>query len=134
MTKEEKADCIVKLSHPYGRVALLCDGRRVVLQVECYKTLSCRVMTYVDGRFSGEWISAQDSHPEQRFLRKSVRPVYSSAVIRKMEKACGKRWVAKNPIFKGTVTTYMPDWPSGKAAMNHLCKVCESVEVIKETP
>jgi hypothetical protein len=31
VTKEEKADCIVELSHPYGRVTLLCDGRKVAI-------------------------------------------------------------------------------------------------------
>jgi hypothetical protein len=55
-----------------------------------------------------------------------------------MEKIYGKRAAAKNLDYKKTVTVYMPDWASGKAAINHLCKVCASVEILqnetKETP
>ncbi|MDD3276982.1 MAG: hypothetical protein PHP93_08040, partial [Kiritimatiellales bacterium] len=110
ITKEQRAACAATLSGPWGRVKLLCDGYEVVLTVECYKPLKYRVMTYVNGFFKGEWISAEKTYPEQKFLRKSVRPVYSAAFIRKMEKAVGKRWVAQEPVYKKTITTYMPDW------------------------
>lgn len=49
-----------------------------------------------------------------------------------MEKAIGKRAVAKDRDYSKTVTSYMPDWASGKAAINHLCKVCESVELVSD--
>jgi hypothetical protein len=130
LTKEQKAECASSLDHPYGRVELVCDGRKITLNVESCKKLSYRVMTYVDGHFLGKWISGSEAHPEQKFLRKVVRPVYSASFKKKMEKAAGKRFVAQDPFYKKTVTTYMPDWASGKAAINHLCKVCESVELV----
>jgi hypothetical protein len=138
LTDEQKAACIEKLNSPWGSVKLRCDGHNVFLQVQRYKGLTFRVMTYVDGHFLGKWISATERFPEQKFLRPEVRPVYGKSFIRDMEKILGKRHVAKNPDYIKTVTVYMPDWASGKAAINHLCKVCESIEILqnetKETP
>ena len=138
LTKEQKAGCIEKLNSPWGSVKLRCDGYEVFLQVQRYTGLTYRVMTYVNGHFLGKWISATNNFPEQKFLRPNVRPVHGKSFVRKMEKILGKRHVAKNPDYKKTVTMYMPDWASGKAAINHLCKVCESVEILsnepKETP
>ncbi len=138
LTKEQKAVCIEKLNSPWGRVELRCDGHKVCLQVQRHTALTFRVMTYVDGHFLGKWISVPESYPEQKFLRPRIRPVYSAAFRRSMEKAIGKRAMAKDLDYSKTVTSYMPDWASGKAAINHLCKVCESIEILqnetKETP
>lgn len=129
LSKEQKKSLASQLSHSWGAVDLICDGYRVALRVERYKTLSYRVMTYVNGQFSGKWISAKDNAPESKFLRKSVRPNYSPAKRRELEKALGKRYVKNNPFFSGSITIYLPDWSPGAAAINHLCKVCESIEI-----
>jgi hypothetical protein len=130
LLKEQQADCIVKLSHPYGRVALLCDGRKITLSVEQYKGLSFRVMTYVDGHFLGKWISGTEEYSEQKFLRKVVKPIYSSAMRKKLIKIMGVRRFNTEPDYHKTYTVFYPDWHDGKAAINHLCKVCESVELL----
>lgn len=130
LTKEQTEKLADTLSSPWGRVALMCDGYRVDLQVQrCKGGMTYRVMTFVNGCFMGEWCSDKPAHPEQKFLRKSVRPLYSAAEKAKYEKAFGKRYVAKDPSFSATLTLYLPDWASGKAAIGHLCKVCESVEI-----
>lgn len=130
LTKEQKETLADTLSSPWGSVALMCDGYRVDLQVQrCKGSMTYRVMTFVNGNFLGNWCSGKEAHPEQRFLRKSVRPVYSAAEKAKYEKAFGKRCVAKHPSFSATITLYSPDWVSGKAAISHLCKVCESIEI-----
>jgi hypothetical protein len=41
--------------------------------------------------------------------------------------------VQKDKYINGSVTLYLPDWSSGKAAINHLCKVCDSVEIAEKT-
>lgn len=129
LTKEEKADLAAILSTTWGSVELLCDGYRIVLQVQRYKGMVYRVMTYVNGSFQGKWMNDNESFPEQKFLRKNVRKLASAAEKAKAEKVFGKRAVAKDPWFSRTLTMYLPDWASGKAAISHLCKVCESVAV-----
>lgn len=129
LTKEQKAKLADELIHPWGSIALVCDGYRVDLQVKRWKGMSYRVMTYVNGVHKGIWYSAEEEHPEQKFLRKSVRPNVSPAERIKLEKAFGKRYVKNDPFWSGSVTLYMLDWASGKAAINHMCKVCESVEI-----
>jgi hypothetical protein len=129
LSKEQIEELQRELSVPWGQVELLCDGRRVSLQVRRFKGMTYRVMTYVDGVFKAEWCIAGTAAPEAKFLRKSVRPLVSLAKRKKFEKELGKRWVAKSPYCNGTVTIYLPDWSSGKVALSHLCKVCESVEI-----
>lgn len=130
LSKEQKDEAISKLSNPYGSVALICDGYFVTLQVQRFKGMNYRVMTYVNGVFNGLWMSGENEVPEQKFIRKSVRPVFSAKFKRDMEKVVGKRHVAKDPSYSKTFTVYFPDWASGKAAMNHLCKVCDSVQFV----
>lgn len=134
LTKEQKAKLSAALSHPWGTVALICDGYRVDLQVQRAKAMTYRVMTYVNGQFLGKWVSDKEVFPEQKFLRKSIRPLASPAQKAKAEKILGKRVVAKDPWYNKTLTSYMPDWASGKAAISHLCKVCDSVEVAQSEP
>lgn len=130
LTKEQKAELAAELNTPWGAVQLICDGYRVALQVQRMKGgMTYRVMTYVNGSFQGTWISGTAAFPEQKFLRKSVKPLYSAAEKAKYEKVFGKQHVAKDARYSKALTMYMPDWASGKAAINHLCKVCESVEI-----
>lgn len=130
LSKEQKDELAAKLAMPWGRVALRCDGYDVDLQVERHKAMTYRVMTYVNGHFKGAWISSKNEAPEAKFLRKSVRPNLSPAKRVKMEKMLGKRFVQKDPFWSGSITLYLPDWASGKAALAHLCKVCESIEIL----
>lgn len=129
LTREEKDLLAQKLSSPFGSVNLLCDGHKITLAVERSKGMTYRVMTYVDGYFKGVWMNPENNAPESKFLRKSVTPIISPAQKREDEKALGKRWVKSRPIYQQTSTFYMPDWASGKAALAHLCKVCESVQI-----
>ncbi|MGB6056318.1 MAG: hypothetical protein WBG17_13890 [Burkholderiaceae bacterium] len=129
LTEEQKTELTRQLSHPWGAVDLMCDGYRIALRVQQSKALTFRVMTYVNGYFKGEWVRGKNPAPESKFLRKSVRPCISPAKRLKLEKMFGKRRVKNDPYWSGSVTLYLPDWPSGVAAINHLCKVCESVQI-----
>ena len=130
LTKEQRAELAEQLTMPYGRsVQLLCDGRRIALSVQCVSKLKYRVWTFVDG-IMGAWCKGDT--PEAKFLRKSVRPLTSPSWRKQAEKVFGKRAVAKDPLWNKTLTLYHPDWPSGKAAINHMCKVCASVEIAPE--
>ena len=131
LTKEQKEQLAAELSMPWGNVALLCDDYRIDLQVQRAKgTMTYRVMTYVNGQFMGQWMSGSKEFPEQKFLRKSVRPLYSAAKRAAMQKSLGKRNYAKYcKDMDAKITMFMPDWASGNAAISHLCKVCDSVEI-----
>jgi len=130
LSKEQQAVLVQQLSSPWGSVRLMCDGYRVDLQVARASGMTFRVMTYVNGTFKGLWCSDSEVHPEQNFLRKSVKPLVSAAKRAKAEKVFGKRAVAKDEYFQKKIVFFMPDWASGKAAISHLCKVCESVEIV----
>lgn len=134
LTKEQKQQLINTLSSPYGRVALRCDGYQVDLVVERAAALAYRVVTYINGQWKGAWVSGSESHPEQKFLRKSVRPTTSKAKLLAMEKKLGKRYFKQfckdYPYWTSHITTYDFTWASGKAAINHLGKVCDSIQIL----
>lgn len=132
LTKEQQIELAQKLTSPWGSVKLICDGFEIALQVQRFKGMSYRVMTYVNGEFKGIWVSSTQEHSEQKFLRKPARPVYSAAHKAKMEKIFGKRAVAKDEFYQKKYVTFMPDWASGKSAISHLCKVSESIQVVLE--
>lgn len=133
LSKEQKIELINHLSHPYGMVSLRCDGRLVTLQVQRWRALSYRVMTYVDGVFKYAWCRPTNNAPESKFLRKSVRSNVTAAKRKLAEKTWGKRAVKNDPFWSGSFTTYLPDWPNGKAAINHLCAACISIEIEAST-
>ncbi|WP_199052394.1 hypothetical protein [Aquitalea sp. ASV15] len=134
LTAEQKEKLISDLSFPWGKADLMCDGRRITLEVRrSSKGMTYRVCTFVDGVFEYKWAQGATPVPEQKFLRKSVRPNVSPVKRKELEKKFGKRWVQKDKFINGAVTLYLPDWSSGKAAINHLCKVCDSVELAEKT-
>ena len=136
LTKEQKQELIDKLTSPWGRVSLLCDGHKVDLVVKRSKGMRYRVTTYVDGRWEGKWVSGKEAHPEQKFLNKQVRPACPKKDKVAMEKAVGKRYFKKmckeEPYWTKTITLYDITWASGRSAINHLCKVCDSIQIAPE--
>ncbi|WP_293934010.1 hypothetical protein [Iodobacter sp.] len=136
LTKEQKEKLAKELSHPWGHVKLMCDGYRIDLQVQRFKatSISYRIVTYVNGTFNPAWITTEEGeYPEFKFLRRLVRPNVSPTKKAILEKKLGKRYVKNDPYFSGSTTFYLPDWGNGKTAINHLCKVCDSVSLIEKT-
>lgn len=129
LSKEQKEDLIKELTLPWGSVNLMCDGYLVSLNVERKTAMTFRIYTYINGLMKGAWIIGSNPVPEQKFLRQSIRPNLSPAKRIKMEKALGKRHVSKDEFLSGSYTVYFPDWSTGKVAINHLCKVCESITI-----
>lgn len=136
LTKEQKQELIDKLNYPWGHVQLLCDGYQIDLKVERSKGMKYRVVTYVNGCWEGKWIMAEEEYPEQKFLNKQVRPAASKKSKADMEKAVGKRnfkkVCAENPYWTKTITLYNISWASGRTAINHLCKVCDSIQLAQQ--
>jgi hypothetical protein len=132
LSKEQKAALASQLDSPYGRVHLLCDGYEIILRVERAKGLSYRVVTYVNGSWKGTWCSGRESYPEQKFLNRKETPLTTPSKKAEAEKIFGNRAVAKDPFYSKKIVTYDLSWPSGKVAINHLCRVCESVEIVTQ--
>jgi hypothetical protein len=133
LTAEQKTALIEELSYPHGYVKLMCDGYEISLVVEPYKALSYVVMTYVNGFFEGKWMNSKQEFPEQKFMRKSIKSVYSARTKAKFEKIYGKReYKKKSADFDRKYVLYMPTFGTGKAAISHLVKVCESIEVMEK--
>jgi hypothetical protein len=128
LTKEQRAELADELALPWGRVYLQCDGDKIALLVRQVRPLKFEVHMYINGWFKGEWMQADKPVREQRYLRKSVRQMYSAAVKAKAEKEAGKRFVKK--YLSGTITLFDPTWSSGRAVIAHLCKVCDSIEIL----
>ncbi|MGO4380352.1 hypothetical protein AB4Z19_18905 [Pseudoduganella sp. RAF19] len=120
---------MTELSQPLGVVILRCDGHEVTLTVQRFKAMAYRVMTYVNGKFNQAWCHPNAKAPESKYLRKSVRQLYSAKERERAQKDYGKRMARSLGYFDSTYTLYLPDWPSGRSALSHLCQVCESVEV-----
>lgn len=129
LSKEQKDKLAETLSTPWGSATLICDGFRIGLQVQLAKAMTFRVVTFVNGVWKGDWCSGTSEYPEQKFLNKRTHRAVSPAIKAKMEKIMGKRALAKDPYYSKTFVAYDVSWPSGKAAISHLCRVCESVEI-----
>ena len=138
LDKEVVSELVNLLMLPWGSVKLECDGYTVDLQVYRVKnSMTYRVMTYVNGEFRWEWVIPKADtplRPETKFLRKSVTKNISPAKRLKLEKVYGKRFIAKDPFCNGSTTSYMPDWPTGRAVLSHFMKVCDSIKVVKADP
>jgi hypothetical protein len=132
LSKEEKEKLISELSMPWGSADLKCDGYLISLRVRRFTELTFRVVAYVNGYMKGSWTSARNPTPEQKFLRKSVRPNVSAGKKAKLEKQFGKRMIAKDEFVNGSYSYYINDWGSGKAVINHLVKVCDSITIADE--
>jgi hypothetical protein len=130
MSQQDKDKVIAALSFPHGDATLTCDGHRVDLYVERSVGLSFRVMIYVNRCFKGAWCLPESTAPERKFLRPVKRVLYSPTNLKKIENEYGKRklkeFIAK---YQKVVVYAAPDFASGRAAINHLCKVCDSISV-----
>lgn len=132
LTKEQKQELIDKLASPWGRVNLLCDGYRITLAVQQVSPLKYRVVTYINGVWEGKWVDGSRSFPEQKFINRKEVSLVTPSEKAKAEKIFGKRAVAKDPWYTNKLVTYDISWASGKQAINHLCRVCESIEVLPD--
>lgn len=131
LSKQQKEELSARLNVPFGRVQLICDGYEITLCTERWKGMTFRVITYVNGVWKGIWISSVNQHPEQKFMRRSERSLCSPKHRAALEKIMGKRRAQKDSYLNAKLITYHVDWASGKAAINHLAKVCDAIEIVE---
>jgi len=133
LSKAQQAVLAEQLSHPWGSVELMCDGYRITLRVEKARGMTYRVVTYINGEWKGVWCRGDVSQPEHKFLNRVERPLAKPSEKAKIERLLGKRAAAKDPWFTKKIVTYDISWASGKSAISHLCRVCDSVALFEST-
>lgn len=135
LSKAQKDFAIKKLDSQFSCIDLDCDGHRVRLTLERVQDLKLAVAVYVNSWCKGEWLVNPDKHPESKFYQNRFKSLYSPIKKKKIIKQFGKRRAYEifpklddKIHFKGT------HFSSGRAAINHLVKVCDSIELVTEMP
>lgn len=131
LTAEQKTRAISALSHPYGSVKFKATRAgvdyKITASVEPVRAMQYRIMVYVDGFVKGEWLMSE-SAPQTAFMRRRVKRLHSKKEVERVLKVFGKkeaeRWAAAEFVF------YAPDFASGTAAINHLLRAADSVELL----
>lgn len=135
LSKAQKDELIERLSTPYATLELDCDGYRIGFQAQRDGKSGLRFVlaVFVNGWMKGEWMFFDKPCPEQKFMRRIDKPLFTKkeqAQWVKMDVALGMK--RKDAIAKAakTLTHMSPYFPSGRAAILHLCRVCEEIKVV----
>ncbi|PLX97299.1 MAG: hypothetical protein C0621_00105 [Desulfuromonas sp.] len=136
MTKVDREKIEKALDGLYGRVVLNIDGFKITLVRGRISKNQLGVVIYVNDEVKGEWLGSERDNPVQKFMRRSERfllPAKERASQKKFEKKYGKRRCRelgyRDPDAK--YVCYLPYWSTGKAALRHLIKVGETVEIVE---
>ena len=116
---KEQIKRIADKSYMFGSVRLLCDGYKISLQERLDKR-QLRVQLYVNGRIQGKWFIEKNQCPETKFYREFHRYIKTGPKPSQKERV--------------DVGVRQGDFASAGQALRHLNTVCDSVEVIEDTP
>lgn len=130
LTKSNVSEFAQKLNRIFGVVKLHADGFDVTLTVEQSK-MKLVITTYIDGVFKGVWMMPDKgvNYPEQKFLNKKIIKSYSPKRKAELIKKLGKKRAYELFDLDRESFFYTPNWSNGKTALNHMLKVCGSLEV-----
>lgn len=139
LTKAQRDELVAKMDTPYCSIRLRCDGYEIGVQVCRIGKVGMRygLAVYVDGWFKGPWSDPKQSFPEQKFLKRCEKSLFSpkeKAFMVKSSKALGMSRAAATAKANTTYAYFTNIFPSAKAVVAHLHKVCESIEELPYTP
>ncbi|AZN69288.1 hypothetical protein DX910_14540 [Acinetobacter haemolyticus] len=135
LTKVQKDFVIGRLKNQWQQVRLKCDGFEVALGLVQVTDSKLAVSIYIDDYFKGAWIIKPNDHVESKFLPIRTKSVYSPARKKQILKEFGKRNSYKYfPDLDKKIESKGTHFSSGHAALNHLVKVSDSIELITEMP
>lgn len=130
MTREEWELVEQELEGPLGHVCLMCDGYKLLLEVQLIKPLRLAIMTYVNGLFKYEWIF-EDCEIRRKFMCPKAAYIWPDSARRRLKKLSKKAQQEYAPDLDKKFTTYSPVWTSFQALRAHLRKNCKSIELVK---
>ena len=132
LSKEQQNHVLKELDIPYNNVILHCDGHDVTLRLVRMK-MKLVVDIYIDQMFKGIWLTEPDKHPEAKFLPTKKVKIYSQKSKAEIIKVLGKREAKKSfPDLDKVIESKSCYFTSPKAALNHLIKVSDSIELLAE--
>lgn len=139
LTKAQRDELVSKMDTPYCSIKLRCDGHEISVQAGRIGKVGMRfaLAVYVDGWFRGEWSDAEQSFPEQKFLKRCEKNLFTpkeKAQLIKIDKACGFSRAQATAWANRKYAYFTQIFPSAKAVVAHLHKVCESIEELPYTP
>lgn len=124
-----------KLRWPGASVHLRVDGKDVTLQVGTDK-MKMVIQVFVDGWFRGEWLNVEKPCPEQAYMLRGERFIFSKKGrdgAAKFAKRFGMREAQK--YFGNTDRKFLyfsPIFPSVRAVRLHYEKTFKSIELVTE--
>ena len=133
MTREEWTKVEKALSGTYGYAKLKVDDQEVTFQRQLIEKNRLGIMTFVNGRFEGAWLSVDKPCPEQKFLRLCSRYVHkpkARADLKKISKKTREAW-GKFYDPDGKYHLFSPFWPNGPAIRRHYQKTFQSIELVE---
>lgn len=131
LTKEQKAFVLEQLSNQFRAVHLMCNGYEITLKIERFK-MKLVVGIYVNGSINGAWITNSEDHPESIFLATHHKSYYSAKNKAEIIKAFGKREANKRFDLDKKHEYKLPYFNTAQAALSHLIKVSDSIELLTE--
>lgn len=135
LSKAQKDFILKKIDSQFDCVDLDCDGYRIRLSLERIQDLKLAVAVYVNSWCKGEWLLHPELHPEGKFYPDRYKSVYSPVKKKKIIKAFGKKRAYENfPSLDEKIHYKGTHFSTGRAAINHLVKVCDSIELVTEMP
>lgn len=134
LTKDQKAFILKKLESQMNTIELNCDGFKIWLSLERCK-MRLVVAIYINGWFKGGWLLSKEPCPEAKYLPIKRRAVYTAKQKAQIIKALGKREAKKAfPNLDDVYEHRGAFFSSPKAALAHLIKVSETIELVTEMP
>ena len=134
MNREDWKKIEDRLRFPGARASLRVDARDVVLEVRTDK-MKMVIAVYVDGWMKGEWVDAKNPYPEQAYMRRHERYLWSNKqrdVAAKWAKRYGKRDArARFGDMDKKIVFFLPYFPSVRAVRTHYEKTFKSIELVE---
>lgn len=131
LNKEQKLFIIEQLNSQFKSVHLMCDGYEITLKMERYK-MKLVISIYINGCIKGAWGIKPEEHPESKFLAIRQKSYYPAKRKAEIIKAFGKREANKRFDLDKKLEYKLPFFTTPQAALNHLIKVSDSIELIGE--
>lgn len=132
ITKEQKAFILNQLEKQFNYVELNCDGFKIWLSLKPYK-MRLVIDIYINGVFKGEWLGFKKIHPETKYLPIKKKPYFTPKRKAEIIKTLGKREAKKMfPKLDEVHESRTCFFNSPKAALSHLIKVSDSIELLTE--
>ncbi len=131
LSKEQKEFILEQLNSQFKTVHLICDGYDIALKMERFK-MKLVIGIYVNGSVKGVWATKPEDHPESKFLASHHKSYYSAKRKAEIIKVFGKREANKRYDLDKKFEYKLPYFNTARAALNHLIKVSDSIELLAE--